>query len=110
MDASERRREIMQLLSDRRHVKIEDLARRFGVSARTISRDLVRISQVMPIYDRPGRSGGIYVSGNFRLTQVQLRREEADALRRLLALGEAAGALPDDLAAVWGLLARSVVP
>ena len=110
MDASERRREMMQLLSDRRHVKIEELARRFGVSARTVSRDLARISQVMPIYDRPGRDGGIYVERNFRLAPVQLRSAEADALRRLLILGEQAGALPADLDAVRGLLARSLIP
>ena len=35
MDATERRREIMQLLSDRRHMKTGELARRFEVSVRT---------------------------------------------------------------------------
>ena len=110
MDATERRREIMQLLSDRRHMKTGELARRVEVSVRTVRRDIARISQVMPVYDRAGRDGGIYVCGGFRLTQTRLRGEEAAALRRLLDCGEAAGAPPDDLAAVRDLLRRCAVP
>ncbi len=65
MIASERRREIMKLLNRRRYEKIENIAFEFGVSERTVRRDIEILSLNEPIYTQPGRyGGGVYIVKN----------------------------------------------
>lgn len=62
MRVAERRREIMNKLCLRRYDAVSNLAVEFGVSERTIRRDIDILSATEPIYTQPGRySGGVYV-------------------------------------------------
>lgn len=73
MTASERRKEILEVLSLRRVEQINNLAFQFGVSEKTIRRDILTLSLEYPIYTAQGNGGGIYVDKNFRLGRVYLK-------------------------------------
>lgn len=73
MTASERRKEILEVLSLRRVEQINNLAFQFGVSEKTIRRDILTLSLEYPIYTAQGNGGGIYVDKNFRLGKVFLK-------------------------------------
>ena len=55
MGNAERRLEILKLLCRRRYEKLENLASEFGVSKRTISRDIEYLSLKNPIYTQAGK-------------------------------------------------------
>lgn len=62
MGTAERRREIIKILCKRRHETIKNLASEFGVSVRTIQRDIESLSITEPIYTQSGKyTGGVYV-------------------------------------------------
>ena len=84
MTASERRKEILEVLSLRRVEQINNLAFQFGVSEKTIRRDILTLSLEYPIYTAQGNGGGIYVDKNFRLGRVYLKNEQQELLERLL--------------------------
>ena len=84
MTASERRKEILEVLSMRRVEQINNLAFQFGVSEKTIRRDILTLSLEYPIYTAQGNGGGIYVDKNFRLGKVFLKSEQQELLERLL--------------------------
>ena len=54
MGTAERRAEIMRILCRRRHETISNLAEEFGVSTRTIQRDVEVLSITEPIYTQYG--------------------------------------------------------
>ena len=64
METTERRIAIMRILCRRRHETISNLAQEFGVSARTILRDIEMLSLSEPIYTQCGRYGRVYVMNN----------------------------------------------
>ena len=62
MKPSERRQAILRKLIRRGSAKVPDLAQEFGVSERTIYRDVTDLSFSAPIYTKAGRYlGGIYM-------------------------------------------------
>ncbi len=62
MDVAERRHQVLLLLCRRRHETVSALASHFGVSARTVLRDVEALSLTYPIYTRQGRyGGGVYL-------------------------------------------------
>ena len=84
MTASERRNAILEILCMRRVEKINNLAFQFGVTEKTIRRDILTLSLEYPIYTIQGNGGGIYVDKNFRLGRVYLKNEQQELLERLL--------------------------
>lgn len=84
MTASERRNAILEDLCMRRYEKVSNLAFQFGVSEKTIRRDILTLSLEYPIYTAQGNGGGIYVDKNFRLGRVYLKNEQQELLERLL--------------------------
>ena len=84
MTASERRNAILEDLCMRRYEKVSNLAFQFGVSEKTIRRDILTLSLEYPIYTAQGNGGGIYVDKNFRLGKVFLKNEQQELLERLL--------------------------
>ena len=84
MTASERRNAILEILCMRRVEKINNLAFQFGVTEKTIRRDILTLSLEYPIYTAKGNGGGIYVDKNFRLGRVYLKNEQQELLERLL--------------------------
>lgn len=84
MGSAERRREIMKLLCRRRHETIENMAFEFGVSERTIRRDIEILSLSEPIYTQSGRyGGGVYVTENYSIDRLYMSEEEENILRKL---------------------------
>lgn len=84
MMANERRNAILEILCMRRIEKINNLAFQFGVTEKTIRRDILTLSLEYPIYTAQGNGGGIYVDKNFRLGRVYLKNEQQELLERLL--------------------------
>jgi len=77
LGATERRNAIMRTLCRRRHETIHNLAFEFGVSERTIRRDIDILSLTEPIYTQTGRySGGVYVIDQYYLDKMYFEQEE----------------------------------
>ena len=69
--------EIIYLLMNRDRVTAKELAERFGVSSRTIYRDIDTISLAgVPIYTEKGKGGGISLLPDFVLNKSILSEEE----------------------------------
>ncbi len=84
MGMSERRAEIMRVLCRRRHETISNLAHEFGVSERTILRDIEILSVTEPIYTQcGGRGGGVYVTENYSMERMYMSEKELEVLRKL---------------------------
>ena len=89
MSSSERRDRIKTVLLARREDTAANLAVEFGVTERTIYRDIGELILSLPIETVRGRhGGGIRLCGWFRPTGRYLAPEQADAVR---AAAEAAG-------------------
>lgn len=83
MGTAERRYEIMKLLCRRRHDTICNLASEFGVSTRTIQRDIEILSTTEPIFTLPGKHGGIYVVEGYSIDRMYMTKAELDVLQKL---------------------------
>lgn len=84
MTASERRNAILEVLSIRRVEQINNLAFQFGVSEKTIRRDILTLSLEYPIYTLQGNGGGVYVDERFKLGKAYLKSEQQELLERIL--------------------------
>ena len=85
MGAAERRAELLRVLCRRRHDTVENLASEFGVSERTIRRDIEALSVSVPIYTKPGRYiGGVYVMEGYAVDRVYMSEEQLQVLEKLL--------------------------
>lgn len=80
---------ILYLLLKNERVTAPELADEFGVSVRTIYRDIDTMSASgIPIYMQGGRNGGIYLLEGYRLDKVTLSKsEQAEILLALQGLG-----------------------
>lgn len=81
--AMERRKRLIELLSIRRSESAENFAVEFGVSVRTIYRDIEILALSYPIYTTKGTGGGIHIMDNFRLVAKYLTDEQYEVLERL---------------------------
>ena len=89
MGTAERRAEIMRILCRRRHETISNLAEEFGVSKRTIQRDIDILSITEPIYTQCGRyDGGIYVTEGYVKDRMYMTEYELSVLHRLEGFAE----------------------
>lgn len=84
MGTAERRTEIMRILCRRRCETISKLAEEFGVSTRTILRDVEVLSITEPIYTQCGRyGGGVYVTDDFSMDKMYMTDKELSLLHKL---------------------------
>ena len=83
MGTSERRRELIRILCRRRHEKITNLAEEFGVSNRTILRDIEVLSLTEPIYTQCGKNGGVYVMDGYSMSRMYMTEKELSVLHKL---------------------------
>lgn len=68
---------ILALLLQKETVTAPELARRFEVSRRTISRDIENLCMAgIPVVTRQGKNGGISIMENFRIDRTLLTRAE----------------------------------
>ena len=66
-----------------------NLASEFGVSDRTIRRDIETLSLTEPIYTQSGRyGGGVYIVDGYSMDRMYLPEEASDVLRKLCRLAE----------------------
>lgn len=89
MGTAERRMDILRILCRRRYETIPNLACEFGVSIRTILRDIEILSATAPIYTQCGRhGGGVYVMENYSMDRMYMHKNELEVLHRLETLAE----------------------
>ena len=98
MGTAERRHEIMKILCRRKYETIRNLASEFGVSVRTVQRDIEILSRTEPIYTKYGKyNGGVYVIENYSMDRMYMNKQELDVLRKLyIAADEESSLLTDD--------------
>lgn len=73
--------EIVYILLRQRRVTAKDLAERFGVSTRTIYRDIDNLSlSGIPVYTEKGKNGGISLLPDFVLSKSILSEEEQNEI------------------------------
>ncbi len=90
MGAAERRSEILKILCRRRHETMANLASEFGVSERTIRRDVEIMSLSEPIYTQSGRyGGGVYVMESYTSSHLYLTKQEEALMQKLCRIAEA---------------------
>ena len=81
---TERRNAILRLLCRRRYETIHNLAVEFGVSERTIRRDIEILSYTEPIYTQTGRhGGGVYVVEGYNMDRMYMSEEEIAVLLKI---------------------------
>ena len=84
MTSSERRQAILEVLCERRHDKIENLAYEFHVSERTIRNDVLELSLSYPVYTVSGRyHSGVYIADDYYLGKQYLTEEQLELLLSL---------------------------
>ena len=84
MGTAERRYEIMKILCRRRYETIRNLASEFGVSMRTVQRDIEVLSGTEPIYTQFGKyGGGVYVVEGYSMDRMYMKNSELDVLQKL---------------------------
>jgi len=82
-----RQLEIIYLLLSKEQLSARELSEKFGVSTRTIYRDIDAISAAgIPIYTDKGNSGGIKLLPNFVLNKALLSEQEQDEILSALHL------------------------
>lgn len=75
---------MMKHLCRKRHVTIPELAREFGVSKRTVQRDIEVLTFLLPIYVKTGRyEGGVYVCGDYTMDRMYMEPEEIKLLNKV---------------------------
>lgn len=84
MGTSERRMELIKILCRRRHETVKNLSFEFGVSERTILRDVEVLSLTEPIYTQCGRYGGVFVDEGYTMDRMYMKEGEIMVLRKLL--------------------------
>lgn len=89
MGTAERRNEILRVLCRRRHETVSNLSFEFGVSERTILRDIEALSATEPIYTQCGRyGGGVYISDNYVMNRMYMKENEIALLHKVHRLAE----------------------
>lgn len=85
MATAERRNTILKVLCRRRHETIRNLASEFGVSERTIRRDIEALSLIAPIYTKTGRYlGGVYIVNEYNMDRMYMNDIEIGVLKKIL--------------------------
>lgn len=84
MSTAERRNDIYALLKKRRMTTISALVSEFGVSERTIRRDVEELSLTYPIETVRGRyGGGVKLADWYQPHRTRLSPEQMELLRKL---------------------------
>lgn len=86
MGTAERRLEILKYLCKHRKATMPCLAELFGVSTRTIQRDILEIEATFhaPLDVRCGKyNGGVYVVGDYSFDRIYMRDDELKLLSKI---------------------------
>ena len=89
MDVAERRYLVLRTLCDRRYETIANLAEEFGVSVRTLRRDIEVLSMREPIYTVRGRyGGGVYVLDGYYVNKGYFDNSQKNIILKVLKSAE----------------------
>ena len=91
MGTAERRLEMLKYLCRVRKTTTQELSEKFGVSVRTIQRDITEIELTLrvPLETRSGKyNGGIYVLGNYQFDRAYMCDDELQLLHKIRILTE----------------------
>lgn len=86
MGTAERRLEILKYLCRHRKATMPELAELFGVSVRTIRRDIAEAELIfhIPLEVRCGKyGGGVYVIGDYSFDRAYMHEDELSLLKKL---------------------------
>ena len=89
MGTAERRLEILKYLCRYRQATMPQLAEKFGVSIRTIQRDIFEIEVTfhVPLDIRCGKyEGGVYVKGDYSFDRAYMHQDELELLVKIQGL------------------------
>lgn len=84
MTANDRRKTILEVLSDRREENMQNLAFEFNVSERTIMRDIEMLTCSAPVYTVQGNTGGIRVADGWYVSRRYMSEDDENILRKML--------------------------
>lgn len=76
----------MKYLCRKRHTTMAEISKEFGVSIRTVQRDIDYLSGVMmiPIYCQSGKyEGGVYIDNDYRWDKMYMTFEQISLLIRV---------------------------
>lgn len=89
MRTAERLIGIMSFLCRERHTTVPVLAEKFGVSSRTIRRDIFELSFIMPLDTKSGKyEGGVYVIGDYAMERMYMSAKELELFARIKTIAE----------------------
>ena len=88
MNTADRRTEIMNILIIRRRTTARELAVEFGVTIRTIQKDIQALSPGYPIYTKQGGDGGIFIEEDYKPYVNTLSHDELETLREIYGQAE----------------------
>lgn len=83
-NATERRLEILEYVSDKRQLTYQEIADEFTISYRTVRRDVEILSCSYPIETVQGNGGGIRVADGWYIGRRYLHSDQEALLRELL--------------------------
>ena len=85
MGTAERRLAIIKQLCRERITTLTSLAEQYGVSVWTIQRDIYELSgeNGIPIYTKQGKSGGVFVLGNYTVNKMYMTEKETELLSKI---------------------------
>lgn len=82
-DTTERRIELINYISDVRETTLTKLAEKYGVSTKTISRDLAAMAEGTCIELIPGHAGGVRAMPGWYSSSRYLTEKQAELLHRI---------------------------
>ena len=86
LETSERRIDTIKYLCRKRHATMAEISKEFGVSIRTVQRDVDYLSGVMmiPIYCQSGKyKGGVYIDDDYRWDKMYMTLEQISLLMKV---------------------------
>lgn len=91
-----------------------ELADRFGVSIRTIKRDIDELGYIIPLQTKSGRyNGGVYVMKDYRWDMIYMNVTDIELLKRIKGVGQKGGKLilnKDEIKRLEGIIAKYSIP
>lgn len=88
MGTTERIFEIMKYLCKIRYATMSELADMFGVSVRTIKRDIDELGYLIPLETKTGRyGGGVYVMDDYKWDKAYMSEEDISLLIKIKTTG-----------------------
>lgn len=84
-NTTERRQSLIELMCERRHEHISNIAFEFNVTRRTIETDIQVLSLAYPIYTSKGTGGGVHIVEGYYIGRKYLKSSQKELLERLKA-------------------------